>query len=358
MRGRQAAVRLRAILAVLAGVLLAAVILIFAAVSCGGPPQAPPRPPRIQRGIDILWYRNPQESAAGIQAQSDRIVAYVQDIGANSIAISFPFYMRDRSASGVFAGSATPSAADLAVLADDAAAHGLGVDLRPLLNQKAVGGWRGAIKPNSRRYWFASYRSFLAPYVAMAAAHRVMGFTVGAELSSLATDPRWRGLDRWIRTVYKGELNFSDNWDSFAGGRLGGDVSLQGLDAYFPVPLRDGATVSELTAALDGWLSRAGDISFPAVLLQEAGIAAQPGAYTHPNTWTRSPARDMQLQANWYRAVCDVERSHHMAGLYFWDIDFNQNIVRPNPVTDPPLSFVGRPGAAAIRACFDALGRG
>jgi hypothetical protein len=50
--------------------------------------------------------------------------------------------------------------------------------------------------------------------------------------------------------------------------------------------------------------------------------------------------------------MCTVVRQRHMAGLYFWDIDFNQNVARPSPDSDPPLSFLGRQGARAVRACF------
>jgi hypothetical protein len=333
--------------------LVAALILVFLAAGCGGPPPPAPPPPRQQFGVDVLWYRHPADPPATIRSKAARVVSYIDDLGANAISISFPFYMSGRHGSHVFAHSATPSPADLAVLVDDAAARGLSVNLRPLLNQNAVGGWRGAIHPDNRRVWFESYERFLAPYLAMASAQRVTSFTVGAELSSLAADRSWDALDAWARTIFHGKLGFSNNWDEFAAGHLGGGtVGQEGVDAYFPVHLGDGASVSDLISALNAWLKTPSRVHLSGILVQETGIAAQPGAYAHPQAWTGSRDRDFVLQARWYQAMCAVVRERHMAGLYFWDIDFNQNVWRPSPESDPPLSFIGRQGALAVRSCF------
>ncbi len=330
----------------------AAVTLAFLVAGCGGPPPAP-APPKPQLGVDVLWYLHPQDTAATIRSKAARVVSYVDDLGANAISISFPFYMTGRHGSHVYAHSATPTPGDLAVLVDVATAKGLSVNLRPLLNQDAVGGWRGAIFPDNRHEWFASYEQFVAPYLAMASAHRVTSFTVGAELSSIAADPVWKALDAWIRTIFHGKLSFSNNWDQFAAGHLGGGtVGQEGVDAYFPVRLGDGATVGDLIRALNVWLSTPRRINLSGILVQETGIAAQPGSYAHPQAWTNSRDWDFGLQARWYQAMCAVVRERHMAGLYFWDIDFNQNVWRPSPESDPPLSFIGRQGALAVRSCF------
>ena len=54
------------------------------------------------------------------------------------------------------------------------------------------------------------------------------------------------------------------------------------------------------------------------------------------------PIPGWRLQARWFEAMCTVVRERHMAGLYFWDIDFNRNVWQPGPQSDPPLSFIGR----------------
>ncbi len=325
------------------------------ATGCGGPVPEAPKAPEPELGIDVLWYRHPEDSPGTIAAKAARIVRYIDHLGANAISISFPFYMEDQRASRVFSGKATPAPADIAVLIDEAAAQGLSVNVRPLLNQDAIGGWRGAIHPASRNEWFASYERFLAPYLAMASAHRATSFTVGAELSSLAHDSAWNAVDGWARTVFHGSLSFSNNWDAFAADQLGGGtVDQEGVDAYFPVPLDDGASVHDLVTALNVWLSRPRSIHLADIVVQETGIAAQPGSYAHPQAWTGSADRDLRLQSRWYQAMCTVVREHHMAGLYFWDIDFNQNVSRPDPKMDPPLSFIGRDAATAVRSCFAA----
>jgi hypothetical protein len=148
-------------------------------------------------------------------------------------------------------------------------------------------------------------------------------------------------------------LSFSNNWDAFAAGQLGGGAAVQeGVDAYFPLRLGDGASVRQLVTALNRWLSRPRGIDLSRILVQETGIAAQPGSYAHPQAWTDSRSWDFDVQAKWFRAMCTVVRERHMAGIYFWDIDFNQNVRSPHPGTDPPLSFIGRRAADAARNCF------
>jgi len=344
---------MRRLRAGLTGRLLAVIALALLAASCGGPPPPSPPPPQPQLGIDVLWYRHARDTPATIGDKAQRIVSYVLALGANALSISFPFYMSGRRGSHVYALTATPSPQDLAILVDQATAKGLAVNVRPLLNQAAAGGSRGAISPADRAEWFASYGRFLAPYLAMASARRVSSFTVGSELSSLAADRAWDGLDARARTIFHGKLSFSNNWDEFASGRLGGGaVGQESVDAYFPVPLGDAASVRDLAMALNLWLGMPRRIDLSAVVIQEIGIAAQPGSYAHPQSWTGSRERDFGLQARWYQAMCTVVRERHMAGLYFWDIDFNQNVWQPSPQSDPPLSFIGRQGALAVRSCF------
>ncbi len=337
------------------GLLIGIALSLFAA-SCGGhpaPPPPAPAPARPQLGIDVLWYRHPEDSAATIRAKSRRIVSYVAGLHANAISISFPFYMRGQRASGVHPGTPTPTPRDLAILVDDATSRGMTVNVRPLLNQDAIGGWRGAISPANPSGWFASYEKFLAPYLAMAAAHRVTSFSVGAELTSLADAPDWIPLDAWVRTRFHGGLSFSNNWDAFTVGELGGGpVGQEGVDAYFPLRLGDSASVGALVTGLNRWLSRPRGIRLQDIVVQETGIAAQPGSYAHPHTWTDSRDWNFAVQAKWFSAMCTVVRQRHMAGIYFWDIDFNQNVRRPSPDSDPPLSFIGRVAADAARNCF------
>jgi hypothetical protein len=81
-------------------------------------------------------------------------------------------------------------------------------------------------------------------------------------------------------------------------------------------------------------------------------VPSDSGVHPHPQSWTASREWDFGLQARWFEAMCTVVRERHMAGLYFWDIDFNQNVWQPSPQSDPPLSFIGRQGALAVRSCF------
>lgn len=61
------------------------------------------RQPAFQRGIDVDAYTYPRHdfSAAAV-------VAYARSLNANSLSISFPFFMSSRDSSRVFASSRTP----------------------------------------------------------------------------------------------------------------------------------------------------------------------------------------------------------------------------------------------------------
>jgi hypothetical protein len=262
---------------------LAAISLL--AASCGGPPPPPPPPPPagLQLGTDVLWYRHPEDSAATIRRKAQTVVSYVAGLHANAISVGFPFYMLLSICAGSGRAACTRALRHqrrgTSPLLLTTPHHGLSVNLRPLLNQDAIGGWRGA-------------------------------------------------------------------------GQLGGGAAQEGADAYFPLRLGGGASVGQLVTALNKWLSIPRGIGLSRILVQETGIAAQPGSYARPQALAGSRARDFDVQAMWFRTMCTVVRERHMAGIYFWDIDFNQNVRHPHPETDPPLSFIGRRAAEAARNCF------
>jgi hypothetical protein len=76
------------------------------------------------------------------------------------------------------------------------------------------------------------------------------------------------------------------------------------------------------------------------------------GNGTHGAAGFSSARSDFGLRARWFEAMCTVVRNTIWRGLYFWDIDFSQNVWQPSPQSDPPLSFIGRLGALAVRSCF------
>ncbi len=324
----------------------------------------PWRPGRPELGVQVYWDDNPDESAQAVALKAARIVDYIVDLDANAISISFPFFTDAVRSSTVHAARGTPAPERLGILLDEAAREGLRITLRPTLDEKSLVAanprdWRGTINPTSRDAWFASYRGFLAPYLALAEQHHLNTVVLGTELNSLEGDPRWGNLAAYTRTVFTGEIAYAFNWDVFVRTRVRMPVDRVGVDAYPELPLGDDASVAELATAWNRWLNQKAPGVMPQVMLYEVGAAAQPGIYRHPAT----PQTDgmpviPELQKRWFVAACQLARERALAGLYWWRVDFHVNPATADPLRDRHESFVGRPAEQAIRDCFSAWGEG
>jgi hypothetical protein len=308
-----------------------------------------------QHGIQVLWYDNPAESDSAVQDQAVRIADYIAGMGANALAVSFPFYTPGLQANDVSASGPTPTPQRLRLLVDEATKRGLRVMLRPLLDQGSLApGWRGLIKPANRDKWFSSLERFLEPYLRMANDSEVTSFTLGSELGSMERDPHWADVVRLARSLFSGELSYSANWDRLLSG-VDMPVDTVGLDTYFPLAtLSNDATVEEIKAGWNAWLDKL--LTYPSVArapIHEVGIAAQKGAYAHPWAQTNDPF-DFEVQRRWYAAVCAVVRERHMRGVYFWALEFHQDFTLNSPDVSNAFSVVNRPAENEIRACFNA----
>ena len=294
------------------------------------------RAPAFQRGIDVDAYTYPK---LDFSAAAAAVVGYVKTLHANSLSISFPFFMKDRRSLDVFATAATPTPAELGVLIDDAAHAGLFVSVRPLLSEFQIGGNRATWRPAPLHKWFVSYRRFLLPYARMAQAHKVGMFFVGAEFTQFNRTTLWNRLDRALARVYHGRLAYSNNGGANLSPSTGGLHAIKTVDAY-PAMNR---------YFLHGW--KAFDRRMPRrAIITELGIAAFDGAWRAP--WQHRPGHhrfDPRVQARWFTAACHAARATGMRGIYFWALGLLPNLP---PTPRHPASWANSPGAAAITRCF------
>lgn len=306
------------------------------------------RPP-LELGIDIAFYASPGVDTQSV-AQAD--IAYIKKLHANAVSIAFPFFMRDARSSKVYATSATPSPSAIATVARYAEKAGLYVSIRPLLDENNLEKPRTDWKPVHMAAWFDSYRRFLLPYAKMAQSIHIPEMVTGVELVRFRHSPYWASLDASLRRVYKGTLAYSNNWGYHLDLQHVAHVR-QLLDAYRPLKLPNNASTAQVEAAWDAY----GRTLPPGLVLSEVGIAAQAGAYTAPYKWKWSgepliPA----IQVRWYKGVCHAVAADHLGGLYFWSLNFGQDLTAP-PTVQVPGSFVAGPGAREISACFQHLSR-
>jgi hypothetical protein len=325
----------------------------------------PWHPGMRQLGIQVYWTANPNDSSdAVVRAKAQRIISYAIGLHANSIAVTFPFFTYGPTANTVYAErNVTPSPRHIQVFLEAAAQAHMRVTLRPELSENALiaknpSDWRGSIQPQNRAAWFRSYHKMLVPYVVAAQAGHAATFVVGTELDSLEGAQQWAGLVRSLRSIYRGQLSYDQNYDAFASGAENPPVQSYDVDAYPGFGLPNGASVASLTRAWDAWLG-AHPLSVRRQLtLSEIGIQAVAGSYTAPWNWYSAldAPIDTHVQASWYQAACNAVSTEQIGGgIYWWEVNFDANPTAPRLFETDRLTFLDRPGQQVIRKCFARL---
>ena len=319
-----------------------------------------------QLGIQVYWVANKADSAAVVRVKASRIVDYAISLGANSIALTFPFYTEGITSDKVFRdASTTPSPALISIFLAVARESHIRVTLRPILNETVLIAqdpiaWRGSIKPTDVAAWFRSYRRLLTPYAEAAQAGGAATFVVGTELESLEQAPEWPSLITSIRSVYTGQLLYAENFDEFAKHDSELPLATFGVDAYPRFNLPDSASVSTLTTAWDNWLGTHTTTVLHKVILEEVGIDAVANSYPDPGAWittTHAPI-DLAVQTKWYQAVCRAVQDEHLDGVYWWEVPFDADPAAPRGWESDRLTFLGRPAQDVIKSCFASLAAG
>jgi hypothetical protein len=325
----------------------------------------PWKPGMRQLGIQVYWVENGNDTSdAVVEAKARLLIDYAISLNANSIAITFPFYTYGIASDEVYADAAsTPTPREIEDFLKVAAQSDIRVTLRPLLNEDALVAqnplaWRGSIEPQSTSAWFQSYQQLLMPYAEAAQEGHAATFVIGTELESLEQAPEWPGVIAAIQSVYKGQLTYDENFDEFAAGDESLPLPGYDVDAYPRFDLPDTASVAALTQAWDAWLGAHPPSVLHQLVLSEVGIVTEPGAYQDPGSWlnTANVPVDVQVQANWYQAVCQAMAAEDVGGgIYWWEIGFDENPANPASFESDRLTFLGRPAAQVISSCFATL---
>ena len=301
--------------------------------------------PAIQLGVDVDLY-----AWAGLNYDqaSAAEVAYIKALHANSVMVSFPFFVASRTSSAVYSTVRTPSPADLAVFARLAMSQGLYVVLRPLMDQGGIAESRADWSPRNPKAWFASYQKFLLPYATMAQQAGIPEFYVGAEFSRFQTLSNWNGLDKALRKVYQGKLMYANNGSGVRRGD-GGNAVTRSVDAYPDLGVSDNVKVGRLTrrwAAYDRRLP-AGNV------LSEVGISGVKGAWIKPwkHNWPH-PRLDVTVQTRWFSAACHAAVAQRLNGIYFWAIGFGPTQLYTKLSAKNQGAWEDGPAQAAVAACY------
>ena len=310
----------------------------------------------FQGGLN-LYVDGPAAQDGDLAEKAARLSQRLAALGANSVSIAFPIFMSGPNASAIYADpQTTPSINQLGILIAEAHSHHLSVMLRPVLDEQSLidtqGDWRGSIQPVDRGAWFASYQQLVAGYAQLAASMQVDAIDVGTELDSLQGETdRWRSLIHAVRSVFFGKLTYSVNFDyqqiDFADA-----LDFLAIDAYYPLAAPFDASVNELTAAWQPWLTNLQalkqTVGIP-VVITELGVRSQAGAHLAPWVWQSDSGPDLVEQQRYYQASCG-SLSQLVDGLYWWLVTLNSPV--PRPEFDTTYDPLGKPAEAAIKDCF------
>jgi hypothetical protein len=318
----------------------------------------PWQPGMRQHGIAIYWENTNNDTDQIVRAKAQKILDHVVALGANSVSISFSFVMDSAYANAVrMDDPITPSPGRLEIVLDEANRRGLRTTVRPMLSERNLtkddpNMWRGSIRPESRTKWFASYRDMLVEYAKVAEASKAATFVVGTELNSLESDTAgWRTVATGVTAVYKGEIDYSANYDRLRKSGPAPGITLS-VDAYPPLQVGDSASVSRLVAGWNKWLDdNRGKGPIPDLVLAEVAIGARSGAYKEPWSPHTNGSIKPEIQERWFDTACQVMRERDLGGIYFWMINLDAD-PKAEPSSKSPMDFLGRPGEQNITRCF------
>jgi hypothetical protein len=255
--------------------------------------------------------------------------------GATFVAIT-PFgRVNDLSGMGVdptFEAPFDMNRADVARAIRMAHARGLGVMLVPHLWVES-GEWRALIDPGTDEgwtRWAKSYEDFALAWARVAAAEHAEIFSVGVELRSWVTSgraPSFLQVIDSVRRVYHGLVTYSANWDDVDDTVILGSLDLIGINAFYPLASRDGATESELLAGGERVRAKIHTLSETwrkPVLFTEIGYTTRPDPAVRPWEWPDKMAHvrvDEHAQALAYRALLrPLLEEPDLAGFFVWRV--------------------------------------
>ena len=291
---------------------------------------------RGARGITVGPIENTYHPGVGYgSAAFDRSLDECARSGAEWIAIT-PFgRVADLAGRGVdptFEAPFEENRANIARSIKMAHARGLKVMLVPHLWVES-GEWRALIDPKTDEGWGAwaeSYGAFVLGWAKVAAATGVEMFLAGVELRSWVTTgraPSFGSILRKIRGIFPGILTYSANWDDVDQTVILGDLDVIGINAFYPLAQKNGASQAELFEGgrqVRAKVHALAETWHRPVLFTEIGYTTRPDPAIRPWEWPdkmKSVKVDEFAQAQAYHhLVAPLLDEPYFAGFFVWRV--------------------------------------
>lgn len=190
------------------------------------------------------------------------------------------------------------------------------------------GEFTGTINMNTEEDWESfekNYEGFIMEYADLAAEINADILCIGTELNRFVSmRPKfWSNLIDKVRTVYKGELTYAENWDTFDAVPFWDKIDYIGVDAYFPLCEKQTPTITTLKK---GWKNHKPKIEAlhqktkKPVLFTEYGYRSVDYSGKRPWDFSREMKTvNMEAQENGLKAIYDEFWSEDwFAGGFLW----------------------------------------
>ncbi|MEO6600099.1 MAG: hypothetical protein ABIQ16_09525 [Polyangiaceae bacterium] len=193
------------------------------------------------------------------------------------------------------------------------------------------GEWRGELDPGSDAAWDEwshNYRAFLLTWADVARESQADMLAVGVELRSWLTTAHARTFEpilRDVRKAYPGLLTYAGNWDDIEQTVILGELDVIGLNAFFPLAEKDGATFEQLSGGgrqVRDRLAKLAAFWQKPIFFNEFGYTTRPDPAIRPWEWPDKMSHvqpDQAAQAEAYRALLSpLIDEPWFAGFFVW----------------------------------------
>lgn len=263
----------------------------------------------------------------------ERTLDEVTSLGGTWVSLTPFARMEDLRGTGISLSFEAPFAetrANVERAVKQAHARGLRVLLVPHLWVES-GEWRGELDAGSAEAWSAwakNYRAFLLTWAAIARDAQIDMLSVGVELRSWLTTakaPLFAPILADVRHAYPGLLTYAGNWDDIEQTVIVGDLDVIGLNAFFPLAEKDGASFDELCAGgerVRDKLRALAEHWHKPILFNEFGYTTRENPAIKPWEWPDKMSHvkpDQAAQAEAYRALLSAFVDEPwFAGFFVW----------------------------------------
>jgi hypothetical protein len=323
------------------------------------------------RGITIGPIENAYHPGKGYGSEAcRRAIREARMLGANWVSLT-PFgRVGSLEGHGVdlrFEAPFEENRANVIRAIQDAHAEGLSVMLVPHLWVESQE-WRALIDPKTEAGWKAwsqSYRNFVLAWARVAEEAHADLLSVGVELRSWVTSaraPLMLSVISAVRQTYHGPLTYSANWDDAEDTVIWGAVDRIGINAFYPLAVKEGDGLAELLQGGERVRARFESLQTrwnKPVFFTEMGYTTRADPALKPWEWPdgmKGVRVDERAQADAYAGLLlPLLQSPAFGGFFVW-----RTYADPDDVSQEAewgFSPRGKLAECALRSAF-AFGRG